>query len=243
MADGIEIHELTKRYGRTTAVDGVSFTVPPGQVTGLVGPNGAGKTTTMRILLGLAAAHAGTALVRGTPYASLRSPLRHVGALLDAGAVHPARRARDHLLWLARSNAIPRRRIDEVLGLVGLASVAHTRVGGFSLGMRQRLGIAVAMLGDPPVLVLDEPVNGLDPEGIWWFRDLLRRFADEGRAVLVSSHLMGELEGTAHRIVVLGRGRVLAESSTAKLIGAAPSLEEAYRRLTHGAVEFQGGAR
>jgi ABC-2 type transport system ATP-binding protein len=216
----IEVNGLTKRYGAKLAVDSLSFTVAPGRVTGFVGPNGAGKSTTMRLILGLDASDAGGALVNGRPYRKLVSPLREVGALLDATATHPGRRARDHLLWLARSNGLPRRRVDEVLELVGLTPVAGRRTGGFSLGMGQRLGIAAALLGDPPVLLLDEPVNGLDPEGIRWIRSLLRSLADEGRAVLVASHLMRELEGTADHLLVIGRGRLLADTSVAGLIAA-----------------------
>jgi ABC-2 type transport system ATP-binding protein len=217
----IEIQNLRKRYGRTVAVDGLSFTVAPGRVTGFVGPNGAGKSTTMRVILGLDAPDEGSALVGGQPYQRLRCPLRQVGALLDAAAFHPGRRARDHLLWMAQSNGIPRRRVNEVLDLVGLASAARRRAGGFSLGMRQRLGIAGALLGDPPVLLFDEPVNGLDPEGIRWIRGLLRSLAAEGRAVLVSSHLMGELEGSADHLVVIGRGRLVVDTSVRDLLAAA----------------------
>jgi ABC-2 type transport system ATP-binding protein len=221
MTATIEARGLTKRFGRTVAVDGLSFTVSPGQVTGFVGPNGAGKSTTMRMILGLDAPDNGTALVGGRPYRSLRTPLREVGALLDAGAVHPGRRARNHLLWMAHSNGLPVRRVDEVLEQVGLTSVARRRAGGFSLGMRQRLGIAAALLGDPPVLLFDEPVNGLDPEGIRWIRGLLRSLAGEGRAVFVSSHLMSELEDTADHLVVIGRGRLITDASVEKLIAAA----------------------
>jgi ABC-2 type transport system ATP-binding protein len=217
----IEIRNLRKRYGRTVAVDGLSFIVAPGRVTGFVGPNGAGKSTTMRVILGLDAPDEGRALVGGQAYQRLRCPLWQVGALLDAAAFHPGRRARDHLLWMAQSNGIPRRRVDEVLELVGLASAARRRVGGFSLGMRQRLGIAAALLGDPPVLLFDEPVNGLDPEGIRWIRGLLRALAAEGRAVLVSSHLMGELEGSADHLVVIGRGRLIVDASVRDLLAAA----------------------
>ena len=216
----IEVRGLTKRYGRTVAVDGLSFRVEPGRVTGFVGPNGAGKSTTMRVLLGLDSADAGEARVGGKRYRDLSAPLREVGALLDAGATHPGRRARNHLLWLARSNRIPAARVDEVLDLVGLASVARKRTGGFSLGMEQRLGIAAAMLGDPPVLVFDEPVNGLDPDGIRWIRTFLRSLADEGRTVLVSSHLMSELEGIADELVVIGRGRLIAHTTVAELLSA-----------------------
>jgi ABC-2 type transport system ATP-binding protein len=217
----IEVRGLRKRYGPTVAVDGLSFTVGPGQVTGFVGPNGAGKSTTMRMILGLDAPDEGTALVGGRPYRTLRTPLRHVGALLDAAAVHPSRRARDHLLWMAHYNGLPGRRVDEVLDLVGLAGVARRPAGGFSLGMRQRLGIAGALLGDPPVLLFDEPVNGLDPEGIRWIRGLLRSLAAEGRAVLVSSHLMSELEDSADHLVVVGRGRLVADTSVRDLLAAA----------------------
>jgi ABC-2 type transport system ATP-binding protein len=217
----IEVEGLRKRYGPTTAVDGLSFEARPGLVTGFVGPNGAGKSTTLRIILGLDTPDAGTALVGGQPYRTLRTPLRRVGALLDAGAVHPGRRARDHLLWMAQSNGLSVRRVDEVIEAVGLAAVARRRAGGFSLGMLQRLGIAGALLGDPPILLFDEPVNGLDPDGIRWIRGLLRSLAAEGRVVLVSSHLMGELEGTADHLVVIGRGRLMADTSVGELLAAA----------------------
>jgi ABC-2 type transport system ATP-binding protein len=217
----IEVRDLRKRYGGTVAVDGLSFTVRPGQVTGFVGPNGAGKSTTMRMILGLDAPDGGTALVGGRPYRGLRTPLRQVGALLDAGAVHPGRRARDHLLWMAHYSGLPRQRVGELLEMVGLASVAGKRAGGFSLGMRQRLGIAAALLGDPPVLMFDEPVNGLDPEGIHWIRGFLRSMAAGGRAILVSSHLMSELQDTAHHLIVIGRGRLIADTSVDDLVAAA----------------------
>ena len=217
----IQISELRKRFGPTNAVDGLSFTVSPGQVTGFVGPNGAGKSTTMRMILGLDAPDSGTALIGGLRYAALRHPLKHVGAMLDAAALHPARRARDHLLWLAHSHGLPARRVDEVIGLVGLESVARRRAGGYSMGMRQRLGIAAALLGDPPVLLFDEPVNGLDPEGIRWIRGFLRSLAAEGRAVLVSSHLMSELEDSADHLIVIGRGRLVADTSVRELLAAA----------------------
>lgn len=217
----IECRGLRKRYGRTVAVDGLSFAVEAGRVTGFVGPNGAGKSTTMRMILGLDAPDAGTALVCGRPYRSLRNPLCRVGALLDAGAIHPGRRARDHLLWMARSNGISPRRVDEALEAVGLAPVARRRAGGFSLGMRQRLGIAAALLGDAPVLLLDEPVNGLDPEGVHWIRGLLRGLAGQGRAVFVSSHLMSELEDTADHLIVAARGRLVADISVADLLARA----------------------
>jgi ABC-2 type transport system ATP-binding protein len=217
----IEVCGLRKSFGPTLALDGMTFTVRPGRVTGFVGPNGAGKTTTMRVILGLDAPHEGTALVGGRRYASLRHPLRHVGSLLDAGALQPSRTARNHLLWLARSQGLDARRADAVIGQAGLDKVARRRAGGFSLGMRQRLGIAAAMLGDPPVLMMDEPFNGMDPEGIVWMRGFLRSLAAEGRAVLVSSHLMSELEDTADHLVIAGRGKVIADTSVAGLLAAA----------------------
>ena len=220
MTSAIEVRGLTKRYGRTLAVDDLSFRVEAGRVTGFVGPNGAGKSTTMRLVLGLDAPDGGTALVGGRRYRDLRAPLCEVGALLDAGATHPGRRARAHLLWLARSNRLPARRVDEVLELVGLLDGGRRRTGSFSLGMAQRLGIAAAMLGDPPVVVLDEPVNGLDPDGIRWIRSFLRSLAAEGRTVLVSSHLMGELEGIADELVVIGRGRLVAHASIGELLAS-----------------------
>jgi len=209
----IELHHVTKRYGNTLAVDDLSFEVRPGEVTGFLGPNGAGKSTTMRMIVGLDAPTSGTVTVNGRPYRELRFPLRHVGALLDAKAIHPGRSARDHLRWLADSNRISRRRVDEVLEIVGLTDIAHRRSGGFSLGMGQRLGIASALLGDPGTLLLDEPVNGLDPEGIQWIRQLLRSLAGEGRTILVSSHLMSEMSQTADRLIVVGRGSLIAEGS------------------------------
>jgi ABC-2 type transport system ATP-binding protein len=217
----IEVSGLRKRFGQTTAVDGLTFTVAPGQVTGFVGPNGAGKSTTMRVILGLERPDEGTALIGGALYARLRHPLSHVGALLDAGALQPARRARDHLLWLAHSQGLSARRVDEVIDLTGLTSAARWKAGGFSLGMRQRLGIAAAMLGDPPVLMFDEPFNGLDPEGMAWMRGFLRSLAGQGRAVLVSSHLMSEMQGNADHLVVIGRGRLIADTSVADLLAAA----------------------
>jgi ABC-2 type transport system ATP-binding protein len=220
MSSAIEAHGLTKRYGSTVAVDALSFLVEPGRVTGFVGPNGAGKSTTMRLILGLDAPTAGEVRVGGRRYRDLRAPLREVGALLDAGATHPGRRARGHLLWLARSNHLPARRVDEVLDLVGLSDVGRKRTGGFSLGMAQRLGIAAAMLGDPPVLIFDEPVNGLDPDGIRWIRVFLRSLADEGRVVFVSSHLMSELEGVADELVVIGRGRFIAQAGVRELLAS-----------------------
>ncbi len=216
----IEAVGLVKRYGRLTAVDGLSFTVPAGAVTGFLGPNGSGKSTTMRMVLGLDAPDAGAVTVNGRPYARYRRPLREVGALLDAQAVAPGRSALQHLHWLARSNGIGRARVDEVLRQVGLTSAARTRVGGFSLGMAQRLGIAAALLGDPSVLMFDEPVNGLDPEGVAWIRDLLRSLAAQGRTVFLSSHLMSEMALTADRLVVIGRGRLIAQTSITELLAA-----------------------
>jgi ABC-2 type transport system ATP-binding protein len=217
----IEVAGLRKRFGGATALDGMTFTVGAGQVTGFVGPNGAGKSTTMRVVLGLDSAEAGHALVGGRPYRELPRPLTHVGSLLDAGALQPSRSARNHLLWLAHSQGLPARRVDEVIEITGLGSVAKRKAGGFSLGMRQRLGIAAALLGDPPVLMLDEPFNGMDPEGIIWMRTFLRQKAAEGRAVLVSSHLMSELQDAADHLVVIGRGKVIADTSVAELIAAA----------------------
>jgi len=217
----IEVNGLRKRFGPVLALDGMSFTVAPGQVTGFVGPNGAGKSTTMRVILGLDAADEGTALIGGQPYASLRHPLSHVGALLDAAALQPSRSARNHLLWLAHSQGLDAKRVDEVVEQAGLGSAIRRKAGGFSLGMRQRLGIAAALLGDPPVLMMDEPFNGMDPEGIVWMRGFLRSLAAQGRAVLVSSHLMSELQDTADHLVVVGRGRVIADTSVAELIAAA----------------------
>lgn len=214
----IEVEDVTKRYGSTVAVSGLSFAVQPGHVTGFLGPNGSGKSTTMRLILGLDRPTSGTATVNGVAYRDLRSPLRQVGALLDARGVQPARRAHDHLRALARSNRIPVARVDEVLGLVGLSEVADHRLGGFSLGMSQRLGIAAALLGDPPVLLFDEPINGLDTEGIRWVRGLMKGLAAEGRTVLVSSHLMSEMELTADRLVVIGKGRLLANTTLAEFV-------------------------
>ncbi|MER7180068.1 ATP-binding cassette domain-containing protein [Streptomyces hyaluromycini] len=199
----------------------MSFTVRPGLVTGFVGPNGAGKSTTMRVILGLTAVEEGTALIGGKPYRSLRHPLHHVGSLLDAAALHPGRSGRDHLLWLAHSQGLAARRVDQVIELVGLAPAARRRAGGYSLGMRQRLGIAAALLGDPPIVMLDEPFNGMDPDGIIWMRGFLRSLAAQGRAVLVSSHLMSEVQDTAGHLVVVGRGRTVADAGVAELIAAA----------------------
>lgn len=207
----IQLHGLSKRFGDTVAVDDVTLDVQPGRVTGFLGPNGAGKTTTMRMVLGLDRPTAGTVTVGGRRYDEIAAPLHEVGALLDAAAVHPGRRARSHLLAMARSNRIAADRVDEVLAMVGLTEVAKKRVGGFSLGMRQRLGIAGALMGDPAVLLFDEPVNGLDPEGVRWVRQLVRGLAGEGRTVLISSHLMSEMQQTADHLVVIGRGRIIAD--------------------------------
>jgi ABC-2 type transport system ATP-binding protein len=216
----IEAHGLTKRYGKTTAVDDLSFEVHPGHVTGFLGPNGAGKSTTLRMILGLDDPSAGSVSVLGRPYGQHRRPLFEVGALLDAKAIHGGRSAYNHLLCLAQSNGIGKRRVNEVLELVGLTSVANKRAGGFSLGMGQRLGIAAAVLGDPAVLLFDEPVNGLDPEGIVWIRNLMRSFASEGRTVFVSSHLMSEMAITADYLIVIGRGRLIADTSVADFINS-----------------------
>jgi len=225
----IRVDGLTKRYGATVAVDGLTFDVRPGRVTGFLGPNGAGKSTTMRLILGLDAPTAGTATIGGVAYRGLRRPLHEVGATLEAGAVHPGRSARAHLTALARANAIPRRRVDEVLAIVGLDAVAGRRAGTFSLGMTQRLGVAAALLGDPAVLLLDEPVNGLDPEGIAWIRGLLRSLAGEGRTVLVSSHLMGEMAQTADELIVLGRGRLIAQTSLRDFVRRGAAAQVAVR--------------
>src|SRR5262245_15318048 len=214
----IELRGLTKHYGQTVAVSDLSFTVRPGQVTGFLGPNGAGKSTTMRMILGLDKPTAGTALINGKPYHELDHPLRAVGALLDAKWVHPNRSARAHLQWMAASNGIAMSRVDEVLRLVGLSEVAGKNAGGFSLGMSQRLGLAGALLGDPPVLLFDEPVNGLDPEGILWIRRFMQRLAAEGRTVLVSSHLLSEMSQTAEHLIVIGRGKLIADTSTREFI-------------------------
>jgi ABC-2 type transport system ATP-binding protein len=217
----IEVSGLRKSFGPTLALDDLSFNVLSGQVTGFVGPNGAGKSTTMRVILGLDTPDAGRALVGGRPYRSLRHPMNLVGALLDAGALQPGRTGRNHLLWLARSQGLPASRVDEVIGEAGLEKAVKRKAGGYSLGMRQRLGLAAAMLGDPPVLILDEPFNGLDPEGIVWMRTHLAELAAEGRAVLVSSHLMSELQDTADHLVVIGRGQLIADTSVRELLAAA----------------------
>jgi ABC-2 type transport system ATP-binding protein len=235
----IEARSLRKKFGSTVAVDDLSFRAEPGRVTGFLGPNGSGKSTTLRMVLGIDRPDSGSAMVCGRPYAEHRYPLREVGALLEAQAIHPSRTARDHLWWLAASNDLPRRRVQEVLELTGLESVAQRRTRGYSLGMAQRLGVAAALIGDPEVLVLDEPVNGLDPEGILWIRTLLRRLAAEGRTVLVSSHLMSEMALTADHIVVIGRGRLIADTPVGDLVAMAPGGEvrlvtpdrEAFRQL------------
>lgn len=214
----IEARGLTKHYGKKTAVQDVSFSIAPGQVTGFLGPNGAGKSTCMRLMVGLDRPSAGTVTVRGERYANLAAPMAEVGALLDAKGVHPGRSARSHLRALAATHGIPDRRVHEVLEQTGLAAVANRRVGGFSLGMGQRLGIAAALLGDPHVLILDEPINGLDPDGVLWVRQLLRHMASEGRTVLLSSHLMSEMAQTADHVIVLGRGRVVADAPIADFI-------------------------
>ena len=214
----IEARELTQRFGNTVAVDHLSFTVLPGRVTGFLGPNGAGKSTTMRMIVGLDHANSGTATINGKPYAQLVNPLRVVGALLEAKSVHSGRSARNHLLFLAQTQGLPASRVDEMLELVGLRDVAGKRAGGFSLGMSQRLGVAAALLGDPQVLLLDEPVNGLDPEGVLWIRNLMKHLASQGKTVLVSSHLMNEMAVTADHLIVIGRGRLLADAATDEVI-------------------------
>ncbi|GGS62697.1 ABC transporter ATP-binding protein [Planobispora rosea] len=245
----IDARRLTKRYGSTVAVDGLSFEVRGGHVTGFLGPNGAGKSTTMRMMLGLDHPTEGSVLIDGTPYGRLKHPLRKVGALLDAKAVHGGRTARDHLLCLAQSNGIPSSRVNEVLALTGLTEVARRRVGGFSLGMSQRLGIAAALLGDPEILLFDEPVNGLDPEGILWIRTLMRNLAAEGRTVFVSSHLMSEMAQTADHLIVIGRGRLIADTGTREFISRSsqgyvrvrsPRLPD-LARLLDGAVSGRAG--
>jgi ABC-2 type transport system ATP-binding protein len=214
----IEVQDLTKRFGDKVAVDHLSFSVQPGRVTGFLGPNGAGKSTTMRLILGLDVANGGTATINGKRYADLVNPLRTVGALLEARSMHPGRSAHNHLLFLAQTQGLPASRVDAVLDLVGLRPVANKRTGSYSLGMSQRVGVAAAMLGDPQVLLLDEPVNGLDPEGVLWIRNLMKHLAGEGRTILVSSHLMNEMAVTADHLVVIGRGRLLADAATEEVI-------------------------
>jgi ABC-2 type transport system ATP-binding protein len=239
----IEIKQLTKKYGNAAVVDGLSFTVGPGLVTGFLGPNGAGKSTTMRILVGLARASSGSATIDGRPYAELRDPLRQVGALLEATPVQRGRTAYRYLLALAQTHGIAPGRVDEVLATVGLTSAAGRQAAEFSLGMRQRLGIAAVLLGEPRTLILDEPANGLDPAGVYWLRNLLREQAAEGRTVLVSSHLISEMALTADQLVVVGRGRLLADLPMAEFTSGHASLEAAYLRLTGDSVEFSGGSR
>lgn len=234
----IEVRALSKKYGSRLAVDDVSFEVPAGRVTGFLGPNGAGKSTTMRMIVGLDRPSSGEALIDGQPYAQLRLPLRQVGALLDSNSAHRSRTALNHLRAVAATHGIGRARVDEVIDLAGLASVARKRVGGFSLGMTQRLGIAVALLGDPGTLILDEPVNGLDPDGVTWMRELLRGLAAEGRTVFLSSHLLTELALVASHVIVIGRGRILADAPVGALTRDR-TLEEAYIELTRGAVEYE----
>ncbi len=242
----IEAQGLTKRYGAKTAVDHIDFAVKPGMVTGFLGPNGAGKSTTMRLIVGLDRPTSGAVTVNGSRYADLKAPLREVGVLLDAKAVHTGRSARNHLRALAATHAIPTSRVDEVIALTGLESVAGKRVGGFSLGMGQRLGIAAALLGDPGTLILDEPVNGLDPEGVIWVRNLARHYASEGRTVFLSSHLMSEMAQTADHIIVLGRGKVIADAPVADILALATGT--AVKVLTPDAATFapllsaEGGA-
>ena len=235
----IEIRGLIKRYGPTTAVDGLSFSVQPGVVTGFLGRNGSGKSTTMRLIMGLDHPDAGKVTIGGRPYQRLDWPMSEVGALLEARAFHPGRSARAHLGALAAAGGIARSRVDEVLGLVGLTDVAGRRAGTFSLGMAQRLGIAAALLGDPAVLLLDEPVNGLDPEGIHWVRNLMKSLAAQGRTVFVSSHLISEMALTADRLIVVGRGRLLADTTVAELASRGGSLEEAFLRLTDEAAQYR----
>ena len=239
---GIQVQALSKRYGRAWAVRDLSFEVEPGKVTGFLGPNGAGKSTTMRSIVGLDRPTSGAALIDGARYAQLRAPLRAVGTMLDARSAHRSRRAVDHLRTVAATHGFPRARVDEVIGLTGLESVARRKAGAFSLGMGQRLGIAVALLGDPHTLILDEPVNGLDPEGVTWIRELLGSLAAEGRTVFLSSHLLSELALVAEHVVVIGRGRLIADAPIATLTSdAGRTLEEAYIELTRDAVEYRAG--
>jgi ABC-2 type transport system ATP-binding protein len=236
--EGIAVHALTKRYGRTTAVDDLTFTLEPGRVTGFVGRNGAGKTTTLRILLGLTSATSGTATVAGQRYADLRDPLRHVGALIDPDCFHPGRTGRNALRAIARLARITDTRVDEVLDLVDLTDAAGRRVGGYSLGMRQRLALAAALLGDPGTLVLDEPANGLDPDGVRWLRSLIRGLGEQGRSVLVSSHLLAELAQTVDEVIVIEQGRLVAQDRIAALADTGTeTLEDVFVRLTATAKE------
>jgi ABC-2 type transport system ATP-binding protein len=236
----IEVRGLTKRYGPTVAVDGLTFEVKPGTVTGFLGPNGSGKSTTMRMIIGLDEPDAGQTWIGGRNYRELGWPLRRVGSLLEAKSFHPGQSARTHLAALAASNGLAARRVDEVLDIVGLTQAARRRAGKYSLGMAQRLGIATALLGDPEVLILDEPVNGLDPEGIRWLRSLLRSLAGEGRTVLVSSHLISEMALTATDLIVIGQGRLLAQTTVDELSATSTSLEEAFLALTSGVTDYEG---
>jgi ABC-2 type transport system ATP-binding protein len=235
----IEVRELTKRYGPVLAVDALEFDVRPGVVTGFLGPNGSGKSTTMRMMTGLDKPDSGAIHFDGRQYSELGWPLREVGALLEAKAFHPGRSARAHLMALAASNSIPAARVEDVFGLVGLDSVAGRRAGTFSLGMAQRLGIAATLLGDPAAVLLDEPVNGLDPEGIRWIRNLMKSLAAEGRIVFVSSHLISEMALTADRLIVIGAGRLLADTTVAELSARSASLEDAFLELTAGSAEYR----
>lgn len=237
----IEINNLVKRHGHRNVVDGISFTAQPGRVTGFLGPNGAGKSSTLRILLGLDTATSGTALINGSTYRSMHNPLRTVGAMLDGPGANKGRTAKAHLMWIAQSNGIPLSRINEVLAMTGLSDASRTRIGGFSLGMGQRLGMAAALLGDPEILVLDEPTNGLDPDGIRWIRRFLRSLAADGKTVLVSSHLMGEMEETADDFVVIARGRVIAQGTADEVRGDHGNLETAFFALTEGHSEYLSG--
>ncbi len=241
----IQARGLTKRYGPAVAVDGLTFEVTAGRVTGFLGPNGAGKSTTMRLILGLDTPTSGTVTVGGRCYRSVRRPLHEVGSLLESAAIHPGRSARAHLLALAAANRIGRRRVDQVLAITGLDAVADRRAGGFSLGMTQRLGMAAALLGDPPVLLLDEPVNGLDPDGVAWIRGLLKAMAAEGRAIFVSSHLMSEMENTADHLIVIGRGRLIADAPLAEFTRAAAAAHVQVRSPRQDRLEWllhEGGA-
>ena len=237
----IEFSHLTKLHGHRAVVDDISFTARPGRVTGFLGPNGAGKSSTLRVLLGLDRATSGTALINGSTYRNMRNPLRTVGAMLDGPGANKGRTAKAHLTWIAQSNGIPLSRINEVLAMTGLVDAGRTRIGGFSLGMGQRLGIAAALLGDPEIMVLDEPTNGLDPDGIRWIRRFLRSLAADGKTVLVSSHLMGEMEETADDFVVIARGRVVAQGTGDEVRGDHRNLEDAFFSLTDGQAEYLSG--
>jgi ABC-2 type transport system ATP-binding protein len=239
----IRVQGLTKHYGSTTAVDGLTFTVEPGRITGFLGPNGAGKSTTMRLILGLDRADAGVALVDGQPYWSLFSPICTLGALLETRSMHPGRSGYNHLLWIAQTHGISTARIKRVLELVELSNVADRRVGTYSLGMTQRLGLAAALLGNPNTIMLDEPMNGLDPAGMVWIRDMLRTLANEGRAVFVSSHLMSEMQNLADQLIVIDQGRLVADTTPQELIADHDSLEAAFLNLTRKDIAFQGEIR